>query len=488
MKEDSNTDDGLQTASGLRRKAFGGVISLGAKEITIGITSVAGSTLLARLLSPADFGLFAVITFALGFLSAMGNVGVGASLISSSNTPTLQEYRAVFTIEQLIGGAVIAGMWVLSPILARAYQLPPEGIWMFRAVSASMWVSSFRTVSAIQLERHLKIAPLALVETVGVIAYYAIAVGLAWSGWGAWSFVWAVLIRTVLTSGLSLAVKPWRIGWGGLHRAFWRRHLRFGATYQASSMVSLVKDSFTPIIVGVVIGIEAVGYIKWASTLAVYALWVLAGLNRIYFPTFSRLKEFPDALTSFVEKIIWATNALVAPIAVWLLVFIHPITDIVYGSKWTPAIPLFYLFWAANVFVPTCVPIGSLFNALGQPRRILTFAIVWAAGEWGIGLPLVLWLGPIGIAIANLAIQFTNIVLIRMADKQLGAQLWRRAWGGWVLAGLMGIAAEIVISHFPVRSLAALLLSAIVWLGIYAAIWGLRYKKEILQIYAQIRS
>ncbi len=471
----------------LAQKTFTGLTTLGAKEVIVGIVSVIGSTLLARLLSPAAFGLFAILTFAVGFLSAFGNVGIGASLIAMPTVPTLKEYRAVFTIEQLMGLGVVVVMWILSPVLASAYHLADGSVWMFRAVSGSMWLSSFRTVSAIQLERKLEIRDIARVEMVGVVAYYGSAVALAWSGFGAWSFVWAILIRTTLTSVLSFAISPWLLGWGGLNRAFWSRHIRFGAMYQASSVVSLFKDSFTPIIVGIILGTQAVGYVKWASTLAVYSLIVLMGLNRIYFPALSRLKAFPAELRVFIEKVVWGTNSVVAPIAVWLVLFVRPVTEIIYGTKWKPAIPLFYLFWGANILVPTATPIFSLFNAMGQTRRTLMFAIIWAVGEWGLGLPLILLYGPIGIAIANLVVQGSNLILIRMGGNLVQSQLLLKAWPPWGLSLIVGLLIEPMVLWHPIQSLLQLFFYGCGWLLLYAGLWFGLYRKDLAWVARAVR-
>lgn len=163
----------------LAQKTFSGLTTLGAKEVIVGIVSVIGSTLLARLLSPAEFGLFAILTFALGFLSAFGNVGIGASLVAMPTVPTLKEYRALFTVEQLMALGVVVLMWILSPALASAYHLADSSVWMFRAISGSVWLSSFRTASAIQLERKLEIRVIAGVEMVGVVTYYGSAVARA---------------------------------------------------------------------------------------------------------------------------------------------------------------------------------------------------------------------------------------------------------------------------------------------------------------------
>ncbi|MCE5359402.1 MAG: oligosaccharide flippase family protein [Acidithiobacillus sp.] len=470
------------------RKSLTGLALLTVKEILIGLVSVIGITLLARLLSPEDFGLYAILTFVSGLCGVFGNLGTGASLIASATPPSLREYRAVFTIEQMLGIGAMGIMWFLSPYIVAAYHLASRDVWMFRIASTLFWISSFRTVSFIKLEKDLRMASVAAIEIAGTFVYYGMAVMLAYRGFGVWSFLLAALSRAVISGVASLIVSPWKLAWGGIDTDFLRRHVRFGVLFQSSVIISFLKDSFTPIVVGLLIGDQAVGYLKWASTLAAYPLWVLGGLNRLYFPALSRLKVFPDSARAFLERVVWASNAAVAPVAVWLLVFINPIVRLIFGDKWISAIPLFHLFWFANLIVPTVAPLVSLFNAVGQPRRMLFFSAVWAVGEWAIGLPLTKAYGAIGVGIANFVVQFTNIALLNMADNMLHSRLWRRAWGSWTLASGMGISAAAIIGRQPIVSIGGLFIAGLVWMLGYGAMWYCLYKNELLKVLREYKN
>ena len=90
-----------------------------------------------------------------------------------------------------------------------------------------------------------------------------------------------------------------------------------------------------------------------------------------------------------MEQVLRATNGLVAPAAILTLVLIEPLTKYVFGQKWLAALPLFYLLWGANIFVPTASPVFALLNALGHSRTTFKFAVIWMAGTWVLGAPLV---------------------------------------------------------------------------------------------------
>ena len=144
---------------------------MGVRQVLVQGLNLAGAILLARILSPAEFGMFAIITFILSFLLAFGDAGLGASLIRESNEPAEEDYRAVFTAQQaLVLGAVVIS-WVAAPSAARAYGLPVADAWLLRLVALSLLFTSLQVIPSIRLERHLRFDKLAIVET-GMAVHY----------------------------------------------------------------------------------------------------------------------------------------------------------------------------------------------------------------------------------------------------------------------------------------------------------------------------
>ena len=145
-------------------------------------------------------------------------------------------------------------------------------------------------------------------------------------------------------------------------------------------------------------------------------------------------------LGAFVERILLITNATTAPLAVLTLVLIDPVTHLLFGDKWLPALTLFYLLWAANIFVPSATPLYSLLNATGHARKALGFSILWMAGTWLLGAPLIIAFGTIGFAIANLLVQFSNFWLYRVAKGIVKFRVLPAVIPAWIMAVNMGIA------------------------------------------------
>ncbi len=214
----------------------------------------------------------------------------------------------------------------------------------------------------------------------------------------------------------------------------------FGLSYQGIQVTSLLKDSITPVLIGTLLGTADVGYVTWAGIVATYPVLALFVLQRLYMPAFSRLQEHREQLTALAENVIWATNVVTAPLAVLTLALIVPITVSVYGPKWLVALPYFYLLWPANVIVTSATPAMGLLNALGKSNIVLTFAVIWMAGTWIVGAPLIWLYGPIGFPIAALVVQISAYWLFRAAQREVPFRLASVVLPVWLIAGACGVA------------------------------------------------
>jgi O-antigen/teichoic acid export membrane protein len=438
------------------RLAMLGAAALAARQVVVQLLDLAGSIVLARELSPRDFGYYGIILFILSFLSSFGDVGLGASLVRQPEEPVEQDYRSVFTFQQLLVVGIVLLFFGISPWIAALYKVPTSDRYLFHVAALSLVLTSFQSIPAIRLERTLAFGRLAIADVAQCLSFNVVAIVLALSGHGAWSFVLAMLVRSALGAVIIQLVSRWRIGWS------WdwprvRTHLAFGIPFQAIGFISLLKDSITPVLVGALAGAATVGYITWAQTVAAYSVMALMVFQRLYLPAFARLQSDPEGLGRIVERVVWATNAICAPLSLLTVALFEPFTVYVFGDKWLVAKPFFVLLWFANVFVPTSTPMLGLLNAMGRAKTSMTFALVWMAGTWLVGAPLIVFFGGIGFAIANFVVQFSNLVLFRTAQRLVPFRILVPVLPAWCLAAAVGAAAWFAQKPLPVTGVPMLL-------------------------------
>jgi len=468
------------------RKALRSILALGIRQVIAQGLNVLGAIFLARLLSPAQFGIYAIIVFIRSFLSAFGDAGLAASLIRQAGEPGEGAYRAVFAFQQLLIAVIAAAFWFACPLIAHMYRLPSHDAWVFRLVDLSLVFSSFQVIPSVLLERELAFHKVAIIEISMAAVFNGVSVALAYRGWGEMSFAWGLLLRSLVGAGLANLISPWRIGWSTDWKRI-REHLRFGIPYQGIAFISLIKESIGPMLIAVFLGAAEMGYVNWANMVAVYPLVVLMVLQRMYLPAFARMQAHPESLPRFVEKILQGTNGVVAPLAIVTLVFCKPITIIAFGSKWLVALPLFYLFWSSNVFTATSTPLQSLLNALGNSRTTFLFAVIWAAGTWLIGAPLIFLTGAIGYAIATVAVNFTNIFLFRIAQSHVKFRIISVVGPAWALASVLGLAAVLAKPILPLSTFWGLTVCVGTYVSIYGVVCFVIYHSDIRRAWVLFR-
>jgi len=123
------------------------------RQVWVHAANILGSILLARLLSPSEFGLYAIVLFFLTFSVTFGGTGLAANLIRQHEEPSDSEYRAVFTVQQITVAILVAVVWLSSPYLNHVYHLPLQDVWLFRLVAVSLALTSLMVVPQIQMER-----------------------------------------------------------------------------------------------------------------------------------------------------------------------------------------------------------------------------------------------------------------------------------------------------------------------------------------------
>jgi O-antigen/teichoic acid export membrane protein len=450
----------------VKRKAVRGGFSLLIRQGLGHLIVVFGNIVLARLLVPEDFGIYAVVMLVATFLTLFGDVGLGASLIQRKEEPSLEDWRTVFTFQQILVVTFVLIIFFAAPLIRDYYEWSSSTPWFIRVTALSLMITSFRTIPAARLERDVEFKRLALVELIEILLFQGTAVLSALLGFGAWSFVLGLLARSIGGTGLIYWMAPWPIGW----KWDWTRTrslMRFGLPYQGVGVVSFVKDSINPVLIGKLLGPAAVGYVNWAGTVSVYPVIALGSFVRLFFPTFSRLQSDPPALAAALERVLRWNNLIAFGLFALLLSQAEEITVLVFGEKWLPGLNLLYLLSFANFFVASGWPLMALLNAVGKSHINFTFAMIWMVCTWAFGVPLIDRYGILGFGMANVLVQLSNVGLFWYARRLIPFR-WLTLVGPNLIALALAIVTTLGVKQLmPGPSMMTLIVLAGITLFVY---------------------
>lgn len=438
----------------INQRAKKGIKMMMGRQVALQVITFLAGIGLARSLGPAEFGLYAIATFFVQALSQFGSFGLAPSLIQRRKELTNRDLVVAFTLQQASVSVIVLILILGAPLAPHFYPKAPLGLdWLIRAMSISLFFASWRTMSQLQIERKLLFGELARIEVIETIVFQGLAVLLAVTGHGVWSFVWALLAKGVVGVALTYMVAPWpvKFGWD---KAVALSLFRYGVPFQIGILLNSLNGWLTPLCVGAIIGPQAVGYLNWASSSGKKPLVLVENVMRVSFPHFSRLQDDPKEVERLMQRYL---SWLLLPSALWfaLLFAAGPAAvKLIYTDKWAPAVlPL--VLCALAVPLDTIVwLVSQTQNALGMVHLAMRRSAARIALALILGVILVLKIGYVGVPIAylialtiSLPITFNGLPRGTM-HRVLLPQLWM------VIPTLAGCAAGLAARevHLPLAA------------------------------------
>jgi O-antigen/teichoic acid export membrane protein len=369
--DDAAVTAGTPAAPELNAAALGAraIVQLSVRTVATRAITLIGTIALARLLTPDQFGAFAVISLFVTLISVVGDFGIGPALIQQARTPSAIEVSTAFVAQMALWTTIAAIVWLAAGVIpALRPELPPEAPVIARLLAVGLLLSGLRSIPTIMLTRVLRFGPLAAIEVVQQILYFGAAVVLAAAGFGVSSFAVAVLVYGVVGTIAVYAV--WR-HWPGLRfdPAIARRLLRFGLGYQIGYVLNLARDAVIPAFGGVAGGLAAVGILgfAWRNGQLVTAIELIA--SRVAFPAFSRMQSDAARIASAAALLLEVTLLAVCAIQGWIVATAPVLVPVVFSDTWTPAVAPLQLVCIGSLAGAPISVLRSYLYARGESRR-----------------------------------------------------------------------------------------------------------------------
>ena len=377
-------------------KGFGALLR---RQVVIKILNVISGIILARLLAPEIFGIYAIVLFVVQFFSVFGDVGLGAALIQKKGELDKAELSSTFWLQQVLVWVVVLIVIITAPLAMKVYpSLHYEGVWLIRIMAFSFTISSLKTIPAILMERKLDFNRIAWVDIAENVVFQIAAISFALAGFRVWAFILAAVIRSVVGIVVMYSLSTWR---PSLHfeLASVKELVRFGLPYQGNSILGFIKDAVTPLFVGAYAGTAAVGYVNWARNFAFAPLMLSESFARVAFPAFSKIQQNKELLGRAVERSMRMITQVMFPITAMMIALGPDITRVVFTDKWMPGIWAFYLYCTSPIIIGVMLPMYSAILALGRSNILLKMMSALLLLEWGMGVPFVILFGFTGIVL-----------------------------------------------------------------------------------------
>jgi PST family polysaccharide transporter len=378
------------------RTISSGFITFASQGIQFALT-MASTMILARLLSPKDFGLVAMVWSVIGFLRVFKEAGLSTATVQREGI-THAQVSNLFWINVAMSGTISLLVAVAAPAVAWFYGDP-----RLLNITLALSLTFFLTGSAVQhialLNRQMRFKVIALIQVASVLAGVVVGVGMAWLNYRYWSLVGMNLTTSLVALLMTWSASRWRpqsFAW----RSGTRPLIHFGANMTAGTFLYSLARGLDGLLIGRFYGPVSVGlYSRAAALLARPLEQSLYPIESVFIPALSRLQAQPDRYRrTFLQ--VYETIALASFLFTGIcFALAHPLTLVVLGAKWEKAAIIFAGFTFAALQYPLTTSATWLFVSQGRGRDALhacVFVSIVVAGSFIAGLPF----GPAGVAIA----------------------------------------------------------------------------------------
>jgi O-antigen/teichoic acid export membrane protein len=446
------------------------------------IAQLLGMVILARLLSPSDFGVVAMAWLVTGFAAIFRDFGTVRAVIQRRELPSAL-LDSVFWLNVGFGLAVAILIALLAPVIAVAMREPQlTGVLWLLALAFP--IGSLGLVQQGLLERASRFRSVALIECCATFAGLATGVLAALGGWGVYSLVsQAIVVWIVVTAGL-WAASTWRPAWR-CSLALIREIAGFSGNLAGSHIFNYFARNMDTVLIGRFLGATELGYYNLAYRLMMWPLqnisWVA---GRAFFPALSRLQDDKPRLRLAYVRAAAAVFLATAPLTLGLFVLREPFVLAVMGERWLKVADLFFWLAPASMLQSVGATVGLLYVSTGRTDLMFKFGVFFGVAvvcgtvvglQWGVegvaaaycATALILFWPRLAVPfrlvglsvpafLRRLAPTFFVALLMALliaAAAEHSAALVHAQWARLVLLAALGAALYVAVSMFVQRPL-----------------------------------
>src|SRR6516162_11174282 len=426
------------------RSVRGGFATLSAQGLKF-VIQTATTMVLARLLSPQDFGVQGMVLALTGFLMLFQDAGLGMATVQRLEV-THEQTSTLFWINVLFG-TILAAFCVASAPLLVAFYHEPRVYWMAVVSGATFVFTGLAAQHGALLTRSMQFVTQAKIGVVSLLAGSVTGIVMAFLGCGYWSLVGMATATSIVGAAAVWLAVPWVPGpprrGSGVGSM-----LRFGGIATCNSFVVFLAWNAEKILLGRFWGADALGLYGRAFQLVTLPVQQFErSLSGVAFPALSRLQHDAVRLAKSFLKAYSLHISLTIPVTITCALFAEEIVRIVLGPKWMAAAPIFRLLAPVALVFAVANPLSWLVTSKGQMGRLLSITMATTPLVI-LGIVLGLGHGPEGVALGYSSAM--TLVLIPIAAwSKLGTGItWMNLWEATkppFLSGLLAGAAGLLV-------------------------------------------
>lgn len=451
----------------VKHKALSGIVWQTAQRFSTKLVSLAVSILLARLLSPDDFGLVALTSIFLTIASIFADSGLGTSLVQKKDIDHL-DTNSVFFFGLGVSAAIYVILFFCAPLIAGLYD-KPQLVGILRLLGINLLFSSISSVQGSLVSRKLDFKKFFFLSLITTVISGAVGLIMAFSGCG----VWTLIGQSLTGSIVSVITLNRMVKWVPRFEFSFKRLKQlysFGLNFMGTNLIGAFFNELRGFLIGLKYKPADLAFYNRGESLPGFVNGTVTGtLLGVLFPVMSRLQDDKNAIKTSIRRSMMSSTFLMAPLMFLLMGAADSIIVLLYTEKWAAAIPFMQV--VAVGYLLSIVGNANLqaLNAIGRSDVCLKLEFVKKPVYLAI-LLYTMTISPLAMAAGNTVYALYGASVNALPNKKLigysyGEQL--RDIAPSIGLGLLSGVVAYAVGRLPLNIYLLLILQFLIGIGVY---------------------
>lgn len=361
-------------AESLQRRAFWSFIWAGTGNLTLQVVGFIIGILLARVLTPADYGLVGMIGVFTALTGCLVDCGMANALVRKTDRTDV-DCSTLYWFNIVVSWSLYAVFFVAAPYIAAFYN-EPQLCDITRVITIPMLIGPFAGVHAVRLTIDLQFKKTSFINVVGTVICGALSVYCAYSGYGVWALVYPAIVGSVLRVCMLWYFVRWKPCFVFSGQSF-RELFGFGSKLLASSMLDTAYNNVRPLLVAKLYSGADLGYYTRANQYAALPATTATGLlSSVTYPLLCKLQHDDAVVKDKYRLLIQLSTFIVFPVLMGLAALAEPCVVVLIKEKWLPCVALLQILCFALMWYPVHALNLNLLQVKGRSDLFLRLEII----------------------------------------------------------------------------------------------------------------
>lgn len=331
------------------------------------------SIVLARLLTPEDYGKVALITIFITIMQVFVDSGLGTALIQKKEADDI-DFSSVFYFNLVVCLVLYIIMFVSAPFIAKFYNDVSLTL-IIRVISLTIVISGVKGIQQSYVSKNMLFKRFFYATLGGTIFSAFLGIGLAYFGAG----VWAIVAQQLSNTAIDTLILWITVKWRPKKKFSWKRLkslLSFGWKMLVSAVLDTLYTNIRSLVIGKIYSSSDLAFYNQGSKLpSVIVNNINTSIDSVLLPTIAKEQEDRERVKSMTRRAIKTSTYIMAPLMMGLAFCATPVVNLVLTEKWLPCVPFLQIFCITYMFYPIHTANLNAIKAMGRSDLFLKLEI-----------------------------------------------------------------------------------------------------------------